>query len=88
MHLSFTEAGWNEYFDWETEDPKTIKRINILIKDIEREGYRGVGKPEPLKGEYRGWWSRRIDEKNRIVYRLQGKDTVEIAHCKGHYGDH
>ena len=63
---------------------KTLKRINSLIRDIQRESYSGIGKPEPLKGNLRGWWSRRIDDENRIVYK-EINDAVIIASCKGHY---
>jgi toxin YoeB len=71
---------------WQTQDRKTLKRINRLLDDIARGGYSGTGKPEPLKGEFTGFWSRRIDDTNRLVYRIKG-DTVEILSCKGHYDD-
>ena len=67
---------------------KTIKRINQLIQDIERSGgFDGIGKPEPLRGELSGWWSRRIDETNRFVYRILDNGNLEIAQCRGHYGN-
>ena len=66
------------------EDKKILKRVNQLIKDIERNGYTGIGKPEPLKHNWTGWWSRRIDDTNRIVYRLKD-EYIEIAQCRGHY---
>ena len=66
---------------------KTLKQINKLIADIERNGYKGIGKPEPLRGNLAGWWSRHIDEKNRLVYRLIGDEAIEILQCRGHYGD-
>ena len=81
----FAEA-WADYVYWQTQDRRTIKRINRLISDIARGGNAGVGKPEPLKGEFSGFWSRRIDETNRLVYRLTD-DAVEILSCKGHYDD-
>jgi len=87
MKISFTETGWKDYVYWETQDKKTLKRINNLIEDIERNGYEGIGKPEPLRYDMAGWWSCRIDEKNRLVYRLIGNETIEISQCKGHYGD-
>ena len=69
---------WDDYLYWQTQDKKTLKRINALIKEIERTPYEGIGKPEPLKGNLSGWWSRRIDEKNRIVYR-QKDGNIQIA---------
>lgn len=65
---------------------KTLKRINLLIKDIQRDTFKGIGKPEPLRENYNGWWSRRIDEENRIVYR-EKDGAIVIAACKGHYED-
>jgi len=89
MKINFTETGWSDYIGWQKQDKKTLKKINLLIADIARHGggY-GLGKPEPLKGEFSGWWSRQIDEKNRLIYRITDGATVEIAQCKGHYGDH
>jgi len=79
------DDAWENYLYWQTQDKKTLKRINILLKDIDRSGYSGIGKPEPLTGDLAGFWSRHIDD-NRLVYRIRdGK--VEIAQCKGHYGD-
>jgi toxin YoeB len=71
---------------WQKQDRKVLRRINLLIKDIERNGYRGIGKPEPLKGDLAGYWSRRIDDANRLVYRIR-KGEVLIAQCRTHYGD-
>ncbi|MBE6628539.1 MAG: Txe/YoeB family addiction module toxin [Ruminococcaceae bacterium] len=85
-NLLFTENAWEEYLYWQTQDKKTLKRINQLLQDISRNGFEGIGKPEPLKGDFSGFWSRRIDETNRIVYRLSGKN-IEIIQCKGHYKD-
>ena len=85
-HIDFQENSWNDYLDWQTQDRKTLKKINELIRDILRNGYKGIGKPEKLKGELSGWWSRRIDEKNRLVYRVKG-DVLEILSCKRHYDD-
>jgi len=82
----WTDRGWDDYVYWQTEDKKTLRKINKLITDIERSGYTGIGKPEPLRGDLSGWWSRQIDDKNRIVYRLKG-GHVEISQCRGHYGD-
>ena len=77
---------WDDYVYWQTQDKKTLKKINSLIKDIDRNGYEGIGKPEPLTGNGAGYWSRRIDEKNRLVYKIVN-NTVRIAQCKTHYGD-
>ena len=87
MTINFTETGWRDYLYWEEQDKKTLRRINRLIEDIGRNGNDGIGKPELLRGDLSGWWSRRIDEKNRLVYRLIGNGTVEILQCRGHYGD-
>ena len=84
MRILWHESGWDDYIWWQTQDKKTIKRINALIKDIQRNPFEGIGKPEPLKGDLSGWWSRRIDEENRIVYK-QSEEVVIIASCKGHY---
>jgi toxin YoeB len=86
MNIDFTEAGWRDYVYWQDQDRKTVSRINRLIQDIERNGHDGVGKPEPLKGNLSGWWSRRIDDKNRLVYRIEN-ERLEITQCRGHYDD-
>jgi toxin YoeB len=80
----FTGDSWEHYLHWQAENKKIAKRINDLIKDISRNGNDGIGKPEPLKGYLSGWWSRHIDETNRLVYRLND-GMVEILQCKGHY---
>jgi toxin YoeB len=84
--IRFTQIGWEEYESWQSEDRKTIKKINQLFKSIMRDGaLAGEGKPEKLK--YReGEYSRRIDGKNRLVYRYLEDDTVEVLSCRGHYG--
>jgi toxin YoeB len=82
----WTDSGWNDYLYWQTQDRKTLKKLNALIKDAERNGYAGIGKPEPLQGSMSGWWSRRIDDTNRLVYRIIG-GNLEIAQCRGHYDD-
>jgi len=84
--FAFTEEGFADYVYWQTQDRKTLKRINALLKDIERNGYSGIGKPEALKENKSGFWSRRIDEENRLVYRIVN-GQVEIAQCRGHYDD-
>ena len=80
------DDAWEDYVYWQTQDKKTLKRINALLKDIDRNGYEGIGKPEPLTGNWSGYWSRRIDEKNRLVYRIVD-ETIRIAQCRIHYGD-
>ena len=87
MKINFTETGWSDYVYWQTQDQKTLKQINKLITDIARNGYDGLGKPEPLRGDFSGWWSRHVDGKNRLIYRLVNDEIVEIAQCRGHYGD-
>lgn len=84
MRLLWEETAWDDYCSWQMEDKKTLKRINALLKDIQRESYNGIGKPEPLKGNLSGWWSRRIDDTNRIVYR-EKDGAIIIASVKGHY---
>ena len=86
MKKIWFEEAWEDYLYWQTPDKKTLKRINMLLKDIERGNYDGIGKPEPLKGELSGFWSRRIDETNRFVYRISD-GVLEILSCRGHYDD-
>jgi toxin YoeB len=86
MKIIWFEEAWEDYISWQTQDNKTIKRINQLLKDAQRNGYYGIGKPEPLKGEFSGFWSRRIDEVNRFVYRIN-EGVLEVLSCKGHYDD-
>lgn len=78
------ERAWDDYLYWQTQDKKTLKRINAIIKDILRDTFDGIGKPEQLGGNRSGWWSRRIDDVNRIVYKEQD-DAIIIASCRGHY---
>ncbi len=85
MKLKWDEEAWNDYLYWQTQDKKTLKRINSLITDAMRNPYDGIGKPEPLKYKS-GYWSRRIDEKNRIVYKVED-DFITIAAVRGHYDD-
>ena len=86
MKILWDERAWEEYLKWQTRDKQTLKRINMLIEDIQRDCYAGIGKPEPLKNNLSGWWSRRIDEVNRIVYKEQD-GAIIIASCRGHYED-
>ncbi len=85
-NIMFTEKAWNEYCYWQSQDKKTLKRINQLLNDIIRNEFEGIGKPEPLKNEFSGYWSRRIDEVNRLVYTIEN-NQIEIIQCKGHYND-
>lgn len=80
------DNAWEDYVYWQMQDKKTLKRINLLIKDIDRNGYEGIGKPEPLVGNYSGYWSRRIDDKNRLIYKISN-ESILIAQCRTHYGD-
>ena len=80
------DDAWEDYLNWQTHDKKTLKRINKLLLDIERNGYDGIGKPEPLKHDLSGWWSVKIDDKNRIVFRIKD-GTLEIWQCGSHYRD-
>ena len=86
MNKLWQDEAWEDYLYWQKQDRKTLKRINQLLQDISRNGYDGFGKPEPLKGEFSGWWSRRIDDSNRLVYRMKD-GLIEIAQCRSHYGD-
>lgn len=87
MIKSWTDKAWDDYIYWQNEDQKIVKRINTLLKDIERNGAaKGIGKPEPLKNNFRGWYSRRIDEENRLIYRIEKNEVLKISQCKGHYG--
>lgn len=84
MKILWHENAWDDYCVWQTEDKKTLKKLNALIKDIQRSPFDGIGKPEPLKENLSGWWSRRLDDTNRIVYKQDG-DNIIIAACRGHY---
>ncbi len=85
MKLKWDEDAWNDYLYWQTQDKKTLKRINSILKDIMRNPFDGIGKPEPLK-HHNGYWSRRIDDTNRIVYKVED-DSIAIVAVKGHYDD-
>lgn len=82
--LVWTDAAWSDYVYWQTQDRKTIKRINTLIEAVMREPFKGIGKPEPLREHLSGFWSRRIDETHRLVYAVD-KDFVTIIACRYHY---
>lgn len=84
MTLVWSSGAWDDYVGWQSQDRRMVKRINALIKDIERGGYEGIGKPEPLKHALAGYWSRRIDDEHRLVYRIVGEE-IRIAACRYHY---
>ena len=86
MIKAWTDEEWEDYTYWQAQDKKTLKRINALLKDVEHNGYDGIEKPERLTGDLSAYWSRRIDEQNRIVYRIDG-DTIKIVQCGSHYRD-
>lgn len=87
MKTVFTEEGWEDYL-WAQTDPEMLRRLNRLITDVQRSPFQGIGKPEPLKGDLGGWWSRRITGDHRLVYRISGKgedQIIEIVACRYHY---
>lgn len=86
MNKAFTDIGWEDYLYWQTEDRKTLRKINTLLKDIERNDNEGIGKPEPLTGDLSGFWSRRINQKDRLIYALE-MDQIIIIACRYHYDD-
>jgi toxin YoeB len=88
MKLLWTEDAWEDYLHWQQADPKVLTAVNTLIRDIAREPFKGLGKPEPLRHDLAGWWSRRITSEHRLVYRVSGKGAaqqIEIAQCRYHY---
>lgn len=88
MKLVFSQAAWSDYLFWQEHDPSVLRRVNELIKDADRSPFRGIGKPEPLVGSLKGWWSRRITAEHRLVYRVAGggeDQALEIAACRFHY---
>jgi toxin YoeB len=84
VKITFAETGWEDYLYWQAEDRKILERLNALIKDCTRSPIAGIGKPEPLRGNLSGWWSRRITEEHRLVYRVQ-EGSILIAQCRFHY---
>ena len=87
MNKIWSDEAWEDYLYWQTQDKKTLKRINALIKDIDRNGpTEGIGNPEPLKGNLQGYFSRRINEKDRLIYRVENGQLL-IAQCRNHYDD-
>ena len=88
MRIEWTASGWADYVHWQDADRDMVIRINVLIKDTSRNPFAGLGKPEPLRGEFAGWWSRRITSDHRMIYRITGKgeqQRLEIASCRFHY---
>jgi toxin YoeB len=88
LRVSFWPTAWEDYRYWQRTEPKTVKKLNALIEECRRTPFTGTGKPEPLAGNLAGWWSRRIDQEHRLVYRVAGQgdaQTVEIAQCRYHY---
>ena len=83
-NTNFTDEAWDDYVYWQGQDKKTLKRINLLIQAARRSPFDGIGKPEPLKGDLSGYWSRRIDETNRLVYEVNDKEII-IVSCRYHY---
>lgn len=86
MNLLFSPQAWDDYLHWQQVDKKVVKKIHDLIKDTLRSPHEGIGKPEPLKHAFAGFWSRRINSEHRMIYRIDGK-TLEIAQLRYHYGE-
>jgi toxin YoeB len=86
MRLLWSDEAWEDYVYWQQSDPKVVQSINDLIRDIRRDPFKGLGKPEPLKHSLAGWWSRRITREHRLVYRVSGRDAelLEIIQCRYH----
>jgi len=84
MKLVWTENAWRDYLFWQETDKSLLKRVNALIKDIQRTPFEGIGKPEKLRHEQSGYWSRRIDQEHRLVYKVEG-EVLSIAQCRFHY---
>ena len=82
--LTFTPDAWDDYLYWQSQDKKTLKRINQLLRDVSREAFTGIGKPEPLRENLTGYWSRRIDDTNRLVYAVEEQAIIVVA-CRYHY---
>ena len=86
MVKAWSDEAWEDYLYWQTQDKRTLKKINQLLQSIDRNGYKCIGNPEPLRNDLSGYWSVEIDKKNRIVFRIEGS-TLEIWQCGSHYGD-
>jgi toxin YoeB len=88
VRLTFSSRAWDEYLEWQADDRRRLERLNTLLKECTRDPFRGTGKPEPLSGNLAGWWSRRINQEHRLVYRVTGKgeaQALEVAQCRYHY---
>jgi toxin YoeB len=88
VRIVFADRAWEDYLHWQAADPNALERVNSLIRDCQRSPFTGLGKPEPLRGDKQGWWSRRITLEDRLVYRVSGKagdQQLEIAQCRYHY---
>lgn len=88
MKIVFSDEGWEDYQYWVGNDPKALARLNLLIEECRRNPFKGTGKPEPLRESLKGWWSRRINGEDRLVYRVEGKgpdQRLEIIQCRQHY---
>ncbi|HEX4738308.1 MAG TPA: Txe/YoeB family addiction module toxin [Allosphingosinicella sp.] len=88
MKFTFSSRAWDEYLLWQGDDRRELERLNALLKECMRDPFRGIGKPEPLGGNLAGWWSRRINQEHRLVYRISGKgeaQALEVAQCRYHY---
>ena len=84
MKLQFASTAWDDYLHWQSNDRRMLERVNRLIREVQRDPFGGVGKPEPLKHAFAGWWSRRINDEHRMVYRIEG-DALQIAQLRYHY---
>ena len=84
MRIGFSKQAWEDYLHWQANDPRLLQRLNGLIKECARTPFQGTGKPEPLRGDLSGWWSRRMTQEHRLVYRVEGDDLL-IAQCRYHY---
>lgn len=88
MNVQFADLAWDHYLHWLENDPKTLAKLNTLIEECRRHPFKGTGKPEPLSGNLKGWWSRRISHEHRLVYRVSGsgdEQTLQVAQCRYHY---
>ncbi len=85
-NITFSEDAWDEYLYWQSQDKRTLKKINELLKEIQRTPFTGKGEPEKLRGDLSGKWSRRINQKDRLLYEISN-DMIVITQCKGHYSD-
>lgn len=88
MRILFATQAWEDYQYWQVNDPKLLRRLNQLIEECRRSPFKGTGKPEPLRGDLKGWWSRRLTQEHRLVYRIAGEgdaQRIEIAQCRFHY---